>query len=160
MIYNSLSENDTTEIGYEFGKNAKPGDIFCLCGNLGSGKTVFAKGFAKGLGVKSLVTSPTFTLINQYEGTLPFYHFDVYRIESAREMDELGFEEFFYGDGVCLIEWADVIKDIIPKGSTWINISYGGEKLTGGCVNPVQNGINSIPVESYSAKRQIEVVAC
>lgn len=122
MIYDSFSESDTFNIAKNLGENAKQGEVYCLSGELGSGKTIFAKGFANGLGVDGLITSPTFTIINQYNGRLPLYHFDVYRINSIYEMYELGYEEYFYVEGVCLIEWADIIKQIIPVDAIWIKI--------------------------------------
>jgi len=122
MIFESRSENDTFAFARQYAEKAAQGDIFCLSGALGSGKTVFAKGFACGLGVKGVVTSPTFTIMNQYNGRFPFYHFDVYRFKSINETEDLGFEEYFFGDGICLIEWAEIIKPIIPVQSVWINI--------------------------------------
>lgn len=123
MVYESFSENDTFRIGADIGKKAKKGEIFLLHGDLGVGKTVFTKGFASGISVEEDITSPTFTILQEYEtGRLPLYHFDVYRIEEAEEMDELGYEDYFYGDGVCLIEWASKIKEILPDTciSIWI----------------------------------------
>jgi tRNA threonylcarbamoyladenosine biosynthesis protein TsaE len=124
MIFESFSENDTADFAKGLGEAARVGDIYCLCGGLGCGKTVFAKGFAVGLGVKGVVTSPTFTVMNRYEGRLPFYHFDVYRIKSVGEMADIGYEDYFFGDGVCLVEWADMIKEIIPSG-VWVYITDG-----------------------------------
>lgn len=124
MLYETFSEKDTFELGKEFGKKAEAGSVFTLIGDLGVGKTVFTKGFAEGLGIDEDVTSPTFTIVQVYEGgRLPFYHFDVYRIGDSSEMDEIGFEEYVYGDGVSFIEWADLIADIIPKEHTRITIS-------------------------------------
>lgn len=116
MTMESFRTEDTFEIGYQMGLNAKKGDIYCLCGDLGVGKTVFTQGFAKGLGIEEPVNSPTFTIVQEYEGSkMPFYHFDVYRIADIEEMDEIGYEDYFYGEGVCLIEWAELIKEILPK---------------------------------------------
>lgn len=124
MIYESNSPDETYEIAFKMGQEIKRGEIVCLYGDLGVGKTVFAKGFAKGLGVNDVVTSPTFTLVQEYHGTkMPLYHFDVYRIGDIEEMFEIGYEEYFYGDGVCLIEWADFIKEILPHGYTKVTIS-------------------------------------
>lgn len=124
MVYETYSEEETVKLGYDMGKCAKSGDIYCLKGDLGVGKTVFTKGFAKGLGIKEHITSPTFTIVNEYyEGRLPFYHFDVYRISDAEEMYEIGCEEYFYGEGVCLIEWAELIEEILPENVKWIKIS-------------------------------------
>ena len=115
-ILESFSHEDTYNIGFELGKNAKKGQIFCLDGDLGVGKTVFTKGFAKGLGISDDISSPTFTIVLEYhDGRMPFYHFDVYRIGDVYEMDEIGYEEYFFGEGVCLIEWAQNIADVLPK---------------------------------------------
>lgn len=119
----SLKTEDTYQAGFLLGKQAKPGEIYCLSGDLGVGKTVFTQGFAKGLQIEEPVSSPTFTIIQEYEeGRLPFYHFDVYRISDIAEMDEIGYEDYFYGGGVCLIEWADLIEEILPKNITTITI--------------------------------------
>lgn len=123
MIYETYNEEKTKKIGYELGRNAQAGDIYCLKGELGTGKTVFTKGFAEGLGITEHITSPTFTIVNEYkEGRLPLYHFDVYRIGDCDEMYDIGYEEYIDGDGVCLIEWAELIEDIIPKNARWIII--------------------------------------
>lgn len=112
----SLKPEDTYELGRQIGEKAKPGEVYTLIGDLGVGKTVFTQGLAKGLGITEPVNSPTFTILQIYEkGRLPFYHFDVYRIGDVSEMDEIGYEDCFYGDGVCLIEWADLIEDILPE---------------------------------------------
>lgn len=124
-----FSEQETKDIAYNLAKNAKIGDIYCLCGDLGVGKTQFSKGFSKGLLIDEDITSPTFTIVNEYDtGRLPFYHFDVYRINDIEELYDIGYEEYFFGKGVCLIEWAEIIKDIIPKSATWIKISKNLEK--------------------------------
>ncbi|MBQ3544979.1 MAG: tRNA (adenosine(37)-N6)-threonylcarbamoyltransferase complex ATPase subunit type 1 TsaE [Lachnospiraceae bacterium] len=124
MVYESNSPEETYEIAFKMGQEIKTGEIVCLYGDLGVGKTVFAKGFAKGLGVNDVVTSPTFTLVQEYHGKrMPLYHFDVYRIGDIEEMFEIGYEEYFYGDGVCLIEWADFIKELLPHGYTKVTIS-------------------------------------
>lgn len=116
MEYDSFSPEDTFRLAKEMGKKAKAGDVFCLNGDLGVGKTLFSQGFAKGLGIKENVSSPTFTIVQEYdEGRLKLYHFDVYRIEDAEEMEEVGFTDMVYGDGVCLIEWAEKILDILPE---------------------------------------------
>ena len=117
------SAGETYELAKRLGENAKGGEVFCLIGDLGTGKTVFAQGFAAGVGVTEPVNSPTFTIVQVYdEGRLPLYHFDVYRIGDSEEMYEIGYEEYIYGDGVCLIEWADIIKDILPDEYTEIHI--------------------------------------
>lgn len=129
MVRESLSAKETFEIGFEMGQNAKPGQIICLDGDLGVGKTVFTQGFAKGLGIDEVVNSPTFTIIQIYEeGRLPLYHFDVYRIGDVCEMDELGYEEYFYSDGVCLIEWSTLIDEIIPENAVKVTIKKNLEK--------------------------------
>lgn len=122
MFIESFCPEDTFKLGKKLGAKAKKGDIYCLKGDLGVGKTVFTKGLAEGLDIKQNITSPTFTIVNIYEGRLPLYHFDVYRINEVEEMYEIGYEEMFFGDGVCLIEWAEIIEDIIPKYAIWINI--------------------------------------
>ncbi|KAI4453502.1 peptidyl-prolyl cis-trans isomerase-related [Holotrichia oblita] len=123
MIYKSLNAAQTEGIGRDIAAEAKKGDIYCLSGDLGAGKTVFAKGFAKGLGIVEAVTSPTFTLVNVYEsGHLPLYHFDVYRLSGENQMYDTGYEEFFYGGGVCLVEWAENVIEVIPPDAVWITI--------------------------------------
>lgn len=122
-IYESFSEEMTYEIGRKLGEKASKGEIFCLEGDLGVGKTVFTKGFAKGLGIEENIDSPTFTIIQEYrEGRLPLFHFDTYRIGDISEMDEIGYEDYFYGDGACLIEWASRIEELIPSSAIKINI--------------------------------------
>ncbi len=120
--YLSHSEKDTLEFAGELGKGASPGTVFALRGELGSGKTILAKGIARGLGVAEEITSPTFTLLEIYEGRLPLYHFDLYRIESKEELDRLFFEEYWEGDGVCVIEWADRAEGRLPDGFIAITI--------------------------------------
>jgi len=122
MIYESSSSNDTFAFAEKLGTQAQPGQVYCLSGELGVGKTVFAKGFAKGLGVTVDVTSPTFCIVNEYNGRIPFYHYDVYRIESISEMENIGYEEYFYGRGVCLVEWAELVKEILPNDAIFIKI--------------------------------------
>lgn len=123
MIIEAFSPNDTKQAGFLLGTEARKKDIFCLIGDLGTGKTVFSKGFAEGLLLEEDITSPTFTILNEYQnGRLPFYHFDVYRLKSSDEIFELGFDEYLFGNGVCLIEWADIVKDAIPENAIWISI--------------------------------------
>jgi tRNA threonylcarbamoyladenosine biosynthesis protein TsaE len=120
------SELDTREFGKELAKKLKPGDIVALIGELGTGKTTLTKSIAEGLGITGMITSPTFTIVQEYiEGRLPLYHFDVYRLNGPEEMDELGYEEYFFGQGVCVVEWADQIMELIPRGSIVIRIKYG-----------------------------------
>ena len=129
MIYESYSPEETFNIGVSLGKNAKPGDVYTLLGDLGVGKTVLTQGVAKGLGIEEPVNSPTFTIMQIYdEGRLPFYHFDVYRIGDVSEMDEIGYEDYFYGEGICFIEWANLIEEIIPKDAIGIRIEKDLEK--------------------------------
>lgn len=123
MMIESFKSEDTYQIGVSLGEGAKKGEVFCLNGDLGVGKTVFTQGFAKGLGIEEAVNSPTFTIVQEYEGiSLPFYHFDVYRIADVEEMEEIGYEDYFYGNGVCLIEWAELIEEILPANRTTITI--------------------------------------
>ena len=125
----SFSEEETFLLGEELGKAAKPGGVYTLNGDLGVGKTVFTKGFAKGLGITEHVNSPTFTIVQIYEsGRMPFYHFDVYRIGDVEEMDEIGYEDYVYGNGVSLIEWANLIEEILPPHYTQITIEKDLEK--------------------------------
>lgn len=114
MEYHSNSPKETENIAKAFAKELKSGDVVTLNGDLGAGKTAFAQGLAKGLAVNEIVSSPTFTIVNQYEGRLPVYHFDVYRIEDCDEMFEIGYEEMIDGDGVCVIEWAEKIAELLP----------------------------------------------
>lgn len=117
------SPEETWELGRELGSRAVPGQVYCLDGDLGVGKTVFTQGFACGLGIEGPVNSPTFTILQQYDdGRMPLYHFDVYRIGDVSEMDEIGYEDCFYGDGVCLIEWSQLIPEILPENVIRIRI--------------------------------------
>ena len=120
-VYESFSAKDTADIGREIAREAKPGEVYALVGDLGTGKTAFSGGFAKGLGITEPVTSPTFTIVMEYnEGRLPLYHFDVYRLADESELDEIGFFEYIDGEGVSLIEWADLIRDLLPEGTVMI----------------------------------------
>lgn len=120
------NELDTREFGKELAKKLKPGDVVALIGELGTGKTTLTKSIAEGLGITGMITSPTFTIVQEYHaGRLPLYHFDVYRLNGPEEMDELGYEEYFFGQGVCVVEWADQIMELIPEGSIVIRIEYG-----------------------------------
>lgn len=123
MVIETHSPEETFNIGKEMGAKVKPGQVYCLSGDLGVGKTVFTQGFARGMGITDNVNSPTFTIVQVYdEGRLPLYHFDVYRIGDVCEMDEIGYEEYFFGEGVCLIEWAELVKEILPANVKWIKI--------------------------------------
>lgn len=129
MIINSLSWKDTFRLGKEMGEKARVGEVYCLVGELGVGKTLFTQGFAVGLGILDAVSSPTFTIVQEYlEGRMPFYHFDVYRIEDVEEMEEIGYDDLFYGTGVCLIEWAKRIEEILPKVYRMITIEKDPKK--------------------------------
>lgn len=129
MIIETKNARETYEVGERIGRRARPGQVCTLVGDLGVGKTVFTQGVASGLGIKEPVSSPTFTIIQEYEeGRLPFYHFDVYRIGCIEEMDEIGYEDYFYGDGICLIEWANLIEEIIPEDAVSITIEKDLEK--------------------------------
>jgi tRNA threonylcarbamoyladenosine biosynthesis protein TsaE len=124
IIRETYGSEETYRLGEEMGSKAEPGEVYALTGDLGTGKTVFAQGFAKGLGVDDYVNSPTFTILQVYEdGRLPLYHFDVYRIEEPEEMEEIGYEDYFYGDGVTLIEWAEIIEELLPEKVCRISIS-------------------------------------
>lgn len=129
MFIESFSLEETLEIGKRIGKSAVPGQVFTLIGDLGVGKTVFTQGLALGLGIEEPICSPTFTIVQVYEeGRLPFYHFDVYRIGDIEEMDEIGYEDYFYGEGVTMIEWANLIEDILPPVYQEITIEKDLEK--------------------------------
>ena len=129
MMIESYGPGDTSSLGQRLGREAKKGDIFCLNGDLGVGKTVFTQGFAAGLGITEPVNSPTFTILQQYdEGRLPLYHFDVYRIGDVSEMDEVGYEDCFYGDGVTLIEWPERIRELLPEHVVTVTIEKNLEK--------------------------------
>ena len=128
-VIDSFCAKDTYELGEKIGQMAKPGMVISLTGDLGVGKTVFTQGLAKGLGIEEPVNSPTFTILQVYEkGRLPLYHFDVYRIGDIEEMDEIGYEDYFYGEGVCLIEWADLIREILPEQMCRVTIEKDLEK--------------------------------
>lgn len=129
MFIETMSAEETFEAGVALAKAAKTGEVYALLGDLGVGKTVFTQGFAKGLGITEPVSSPTFTIIQEYEeGRLPFYHFDVYRIADVEEMYEIGFDDYIEGDGVCLIEWANLISELLPEDITVIRIEKNLEK--------------------------------
>lgn len=123
MIIKTYSTEETIALGERLGKCLEKGDVVTLNGDLGAGKTHFTKGIAKGLNVDDYITSPTFTIVNEHEGRVPLYHFDVYRIDDIYEMYEIGFEEYLYGEGVCIVEWSDKVKDVLPKDTIDIIIS-------------------------------------
>lgn len=123
MVIETRSPEGTFAVGEKIGRESKAGQVYTLVGDLGVGKTVFTQGLAKGLGIEEPISSPTFTIIQEYEGTkMPFYHFDVYRIGDIEEMDEIGFEDYIYGNGICMIEWANLIEEILPENRTEIVI--------------------------------------
>ena len=129
MQIESFSEKDTFELGRKIGEKAGPGQIYTLDGDLGVGKTVLTQGFAEGLGIKEPVNSPTFTILQPYEdGRLPLWHFDVYRIGDISEMDEIGWEDCFYGEGVCMVEWSSRIEELLPENAIRILIEKNPER--------------------------------
>ncbi|MBR5596975.1 MAG: tRNA (adenosine(37)-N6)-threonylcarbamoyltransferase complex ATPase subunit type 1 TsaE [Lachnospiraceae bacterium] len=129
MVFESFSEADTFALGVKIGKEAKPGDVYTLLGDLGVGKTALTKGVAEGLAITEPISSPTFTIVQVYEdGRIPFYHFDVYRIGDVEEMEEIGYEDYFYGEGVTFIEWANLIEEILPASYRQIVIEKDLEK--------------------------------
>ncbi len=127
--YYLKNEEDTRRFGEEFAQTLQPGSVVALIGPLGAGKTTLAKSVARGLGVTETITSPTFTIVQEYEtGRLPLYHFDVYRVYDPDELFEMGFEEYLRGNGVCLIEWADLIEDVLPEERVTLKLDYGEEE--------------------------------
>jgi tRNA threonylcarbamoyladenosine biosynthesis protein TsaE len=123
MIKETFKAEETFKAGFDLAESARRGQIFCLTGDLGVGKTVFTQGFAKGLGIDEPISSPTFTIVQEYhEGKMPLYHFDVYRIADVSEMDEIGYEEYFFSDGVCLVEWGNLINELLPDDTVFITI--------------------------------------
>lgn len=129
MVLETMSPEETFLVGKELGEKSVPGQVYTLTGDLGVGKTVFTQGLAKGLGIEEPVSSPTFTIVQVYEeGRLPFYHFDVYRIGDIEEMEEVGFEDYVMGEGVSLIEWADLIREILPEKRTEVVIEKDLDK--------------------------------
>ena len=128
-VFETNTPEETEAIGRKLAQESTPGQVFTLIGDLGVGKTVFTQGFATGLNIAEAICSPTFTIVQEYDtGRLPFYHFDVYRIGDVEEMDEIGYEDYVYGDGVCLIEWANLIQEILPEHYIQITIEKNLEK--------------------------------
>jgi tRNA threonylcarbamoyladenosine biosynthesis protein TsaE len=128
MKFESFSAEDTARIAYEFGKKAVAGDIFCLSGTLGAGKTVFAQGFARALGYRQ-ITSPTFTIMNEYTGgRLPLYHFDLYRLNDGTDLESIGYEEYFFSNGVSLVEWAERAADLFPENVFFVKINLSSNE--------------------------------
>ena len=129
MIKETFSPEETFAFGEQLGKNARPGQVYTLIGDLGVGKTVLTQGIAKGLGIDEAICSPTFTIVQEYHtGRMPFYHFDVYRIGCVEEMDEIGFDDYVYGEGLTMIEWANLIEEILPDHFWQIMIEKDLEK--------------------------------
>ena len=129
MVIDTWGPEETRAFGKKMGQEARPGQVICLNGDLGVGKTIFTQGFAEGLGIDEPVNSPTFTIVQVYEeGRLPFYHFDVYRIGDIEEMEEIGYDDYFFGNGVCMIEWAELIEELIPENSIHVTIEKDLEK--------------------------------
>lgn len=129
MIKETFSPEETFAFGKKLGKNARPGQVYTLIGDLGVGKTVLTQGIAKGLGIDEAICSPTFTIVQEYHtGRMPFYHFDVYRIGCVEEMDEIGFDDYVYGEGLTMIEWANLIEEILPDHFWQIVIEKDLEK--------------------------------
>lgn len=128
-IRESFLEKETFQIGYELGKQLPAGSVISLVGDLGVGKTVFTKGFAKGLEVLEEISSPTFTIVNEYHGgRLPFYHFDVYRIGEEEELYDIGWEEYIFGDGICLVEWGNLFPEMLPPNTIKVCIEKDLER--------------------------------
>lgn len=128
-IIETNSEWETRQLGMELARQASPGQVYALIGDLGVGKTILTKGIAEGLGITEPVSSPTFTIVQVYEeGRMPFYHFDVYRIGDIEEMDEIGYEDYFFGEGISLVEWANLIEELMPEETVWITIEKDLEK--------------------------------
>ena len=129
LVVETFSPEETLELGRRLGQQAKPGEVYTLIGDLGVGKTVLTQGIAEGLEIEEPICSPTFTIVQVYEeGRMPFYHFDVYRIGDVEEMEEIGYEDYFYGDGLCMIEWANLIPEILPPYYREITIEKDLEK--------------------------------
>ena len=129
IIIETTNAEETFKLGVKIGEQARPGEIYTLNGDLGVGKTVFTQGVARGLGIEEPVNSPTFTIVQVYEeGKMPFYHFDVYRIGDIEEMEEIGYDDYFFGKGVCLIEWAELIQELLPKQIISVTIEKNPEK--------------------------------
>lgn len=137
MKYLSHSEDETQKIGYEVAENIKKGDVISLTGSLGAGKTVFAKGFAKQLGIEEAIVSPTFTLVQEYDGRMKMYHLDLYRLSGEDEFESMGGEDFLYSDGVTLIEWSEKIESMLPDDTIYVKITINEDltrtiEITGG----------------------------
>lgn len=122
-------ETETKKFATDVAQTLKKGDVIALVGDLGTGKTTLSKYIAEALGITETITSPTFTIVQEYHsGRLPLYHFDVYRVDDIEEMYRIGYEEYFYGEGVCIVEWADIVEEIIPEDAKVIFIEYGEDE--------------------------------
>lgn len=119
------SPEQTFELGRRLGRKLKPGVVICLSGEMGAGKTALTQGIVKGVGIEDYVTSPTYTIVNEYDGEIPIYHFDMFRIEDGEELYEIGFDEYLYGKGICIIEWASYVEEFLPEEYLWIDIGKG-----------------------------------
>ncbi len=122
------TEDDMVKLGNRFGEIAKPGMVISLRGSLGAGKTVFARGVARSLGIEEAIVSPTFTLVQEYDGKLPMYHMDLYRITSQEDFEMIGGEDMLYSNGICLIEWSEIIDEMLPKDTIFINITVNSDQ--------------------------------
>lgn len=141
-VFNSFclhatKEEDTIKVGEVFGRSLKPGDVVALKGELGAGKTVLVKGIAKGLDVNGEPNSPTFVIMNAYEGRIPLYHFDFYRVSGVSELEGIGYEDYFYGAGVTVVEWADRVEEVFPESAIWIEINIPVKKNTNSNVRKI-----------------------
>jgi tRNA threonylcarbamoyladenosine biosynthesis protein TsaE len=130
IIFESFSQSDTEDFGRKMGQAATRGEVYALIGGLAAGKTAFARGFARGLDIDERIdiTSPTFGIVNEYAGRLPMHHFDVYRIKHIQEMEDTGYEEYFWGGGVCLVEWADIIEELLPDDAIFVRFQRQDDK--------------------------------
>lgn len=144
------SAEETMKIGMKLGSLLKAGDIVCLSGGLGTGKTAFTQGLARGLSIEDHITSPTFTIVNEYSGRLPLYHFDVYRISDPEEMFEIGFEEYLYGDGAVVIEWAELVKELLPE--EYIGVTISREPAAGPDARVIGISFSGLRYEKYEAE--------
>ena len=142
----SKSSGDTLDIGKTIGQNLAGGQVVALTGELGAGKTCLTQGIARGLGIseKYYITSPTFTLINEYPGRIPLYHMDVYRLSGSSDMEDMGYKEYFYGGGVVVVEWAEKVADILPTSALMINLEHGGDSNTRKMRISCQSDVSSI----------------
>ena len=127
IIFESFSQSETEDFGRKMGQAAVGGEVYALVGQLAAGKTAFARGFARGLGIEADITSPTFGIVNEYSGRLPLYHFDVYRINHIQEMEDTGYEEYFWGDGISLVEWADIIEELLPTDVIFVRFEKSAD---------------------------------